>query len=215
MSQSTKTHPYESSPQKHHRHYTETRKPYLDFGAVRMAAYGRWDYIHRALGVQLQTTSYRKHTPCPACGGRDRFRVLPEYQETGSWFCGGGGNQRAGDGFALLNHAFNWDSYQQFAAVGELLGVAAPNAETRIALRQQAEKHEAMMQAKARQKDERRRLDTDLIDALRDFDDALECRQRAQQAVKPRFVEVMRDEVQAAKVLARRLIDSYAEVHHG
>ncbi|TXH72904.1 MAG: hypothetical protein E6Q85_06205 [Thiothrix sp.] len=201
--------------QKHQRHYTATRKPYLDFGAVRMAAYGRWDYIHRTLGVHLQTTSHRKHTPCPACGGRDRFRVLPEYQETGNWFCGGGGNQQTGDGFALLSHAFNWDSYQQFSAVGELLGVAAPNAETRMALRQQAEKYEAMMQAKVRQKDERRRLDVDLIDALRNFDETLEFRQRAQQAVKPQFVDVMRDEVQAAKVLARRLVESYAGVSHG
>jgi len=110
--------PLQSSPQKHHRHYSKTCKPYLDFGAVRMAARGRWEYIHRALGISLQTTSHRKHTPCPACGGRDRFRVLPEYQETGSWFCSGGGHQQTGDGFALLNHAFNWDAYQQFAASG-------------------------------------------------------------------------------------------------
>lgn len=207
--------PLQSSQSKHQRHYTATRKPYLDFGAVRMAARGRWEYIHRALGIALQTTSHRKHTPCPACGGRDRFRVLPEYQEMGSWFCSGGGSQQAGDGFALLNHAFNWDTYQQFAAVAELLGVASPDVEIRQALRYQAAQYEALMQAKARKKDERRRLDTDLIDTLRRFEDAFEFRQRAQQAVKPQFVEVMPDELQAAKVLMRCLVESYAGVSHG
>lgn len=207
--------PLQSSQNKHHRHYTETRKPYLDFGAVRVAAQGRWEYIHHALGIHLQTTSHRKHTPCPACGGRDRFRVLPKYQEAGRWFCSGGGHQQTGDGFALLNHAFNWDTYQQFAAVADLLGVASPDAETRQALRSQAAQYEAVMQTKVRKKDERRRLDTDLIDALRSFDDAFELRQHAQQATKPRLVEVMWDELQAAKVLALRLVESYAEVSHG
>lgn len=204
----------QSSHQKHHRHYTETRKPYLNFGAVRVAAQGRWEYIHNALGIHLQTTSHRKHTPCPACGGRDRFRVLPEYQEAGRWFCSGGGHQQTGDGFALLNHAFNWDTYQQFAAVADLLGVASPDAETRQALRSQAAQYEAVMQARVRKKDERRRLDTDLIDALRSFDDAFEFRQQSQQAVRPQFVEVMWDEVHAARVLARRLVESYAELSH-
>jgi len=36
-----------------------------------------------------------------------------------------------------------------------------------------------------------------------------------QQAVKPQFVEVMPEELQAAKVLARRLVESYAGVSHG
>ncbi|TXH76474.1 MAG: hypothetical protein E6Q85_03925 [Thiothrix sp.] len=207
--------PSQSSQNKHQRHYTKTFKPYLDFGAVRMAARGRWEFIHRAFGISLQTTPHRKHTPCPACGGKDRFRVLPEYSETGRWFCSGGGNQQTGDGFALLNHAFNWDTYQQFAAVADLLGIASPDAETRQALRHQAAQYEAMMQAKVRRKDERRRLDTDLIDALRVFEVAFEFRQRIQQAVKPQFVDVMPEELQAAKVLARCVVESYAGVSHG
>ena len=77
----------------------------ITFQQVTALASGRWERIHRALGVAPANTSHLKHTPCPCCGGRDRFRVTNRYAETGGWICSqGGGDTTGGDGFALLQH---------------------------------------------------------------------------------------------------------------
>jgi hypothetical protein len=63
----------------------------------------------------------------------------------------------------------------------------------------------------AKAKTERIRTDAALIDALRNFDDALEHRQRLQAALKPKLVELQADEIVAAQELVRCLITSYAQ----
>ncbi len=40
----------------------------LTFTQITSLAAGRWEQIHRALGVALSTTNHQKHTPCPGCG---------------------------------------------------------------------------------------------------------------------------------------------------
>ena len=77
----------------------------LKFSDIHNLASNNWERIHRALGVAPANTSHLKHTPCPCCGGRDRFRVTNRYAETGGWICSqGGGDTTGGDGFALLQH---------------------------------------------------------------------------------------------------------------
>ena len=77
----------------------------LKFADIHHMATGNWERIHRALGVAPANTSHLKHTACPCCGGRDRFRVTNRYAETGGWICSqGGGDVTCGDGFALLQH---------------------------------------------------------------------------------------------------------------
>ena len=97
----------------------------LGFSEVRHAAIGQWEQIHQALGITLRTTSHHKHTPCPACGGRDRFRVGKQYQEYGQWYCSGGGDAQYGDGFTLLCHAHGWTLAEALKAVKEYLGLDA------------------------------------------------------------------------------------------
>ena len=69
----------------------------LTFTQVTALAAGRWEQIHRSLGVALTTTSHQKHTPCPGCGGKDRFRVTKAYHDTGGFICGGSGDTTGGD----------------------------------------------------------------------------------------------------------------------
>src|SRR5690606_29343462 len=66
-------------------------------------ATGRWPAILAALGVDERILS-RKHSPCPVCGGRDRFRFT-DYQQRGMWICNQCGT---GDGFDLLQRIHGW-----------------------------------------------------------------------------------------------------------
>lgn len=71
----------------------------LNANVIREAARGRWrDTIYQVLGIVVRPDG--RHGPCPACGGRDRFRC-DDRNGSGSWYC----NQcdpHAGDGFALI-----------------------------------------------------------------------------------------------------------------
>lgn len=76
----------------------------IDFQSCKAAARGGWPAIWSALGVG-DLPRMGRHGPCPGCGGRDRFRLLPEDEDNGGWICGQGGDPTGGDGFALLVHA--------------------------------------------------------------------------------------------------------------
>ena len=95
----------------------------LTFTQVTALAAGRWEQIHRALGVALSTTSHQKHTPCPGCGGKDRFRVTKAYHDTGGFICGGSGDTTGGDGFALLQHVHGWTPGESLRAVARECGL--------------------------------------------------------------------------------------------
>ena len=101
----------------------------LTFTTVAALATGRWEQIHRALGVALQTTSHQKHTPCPGCGGKDRFRVTKAYHDTGGYICGGSGDTTGGDGFALLQHVHGWTPGESLRAVARECGLDVEAAE--------------------------------------------------------------------------------------
>lgn len=102
----------------------------LTFAQVTALAAGRWEQIHRALGVSLATTSHQKHTPCPGCGGKDRFRVTKAYHDTGGFICSQGGAETAGgDGFTLLQHAHGWTPGESLRAVACECGLDVEAAE--------------------------------------------------------------------------------------
>lgn len=104
-------------------------QPDEDVVAVAPLAAGRWEQIHRALGVSLATTSHQKHTPCPGCGGKDRFRVTKPYHDTGGFICSQGGETTGGDGFALLQHVHGWTPGESLRAVARECGLDAEAAE--------------------------------------------------------------------------------------
>ena len=101
----------------------------LTFAQVAALATGRWEQIHRALGVSLSTTSHQKHTPCPGCGGKDRFRVTKAYHDTGGFICSQGGETTGGDGFALLQHVHGWTPGESLRAVARECGLDVEAAE--------------------------------------------------------------------------------------
>jgi putative DNA primase/helicase len=50
-----------------------TKAPRFDVDALRDAATGQWPSILSRLGIEVPDGP-KKHGPCPACGGKDRFR---------------------------------------------------------------------------------------------------------------------------------------------
>ncbi len=95
----------------------------MSFQDVKIAAQGRWHEIHKALGIFVPSVKHVKHTPCPACGGKDRFRVGKDYHRTGQWFCSQGGGTTGGDGFGLIGHVLGIDKGEQLKAVANYLHV--------------------------------------------------------------------------------------------
>ncbi|EJJ1126596.1 toprim domain-containing protein [Escherichia coli] len=64
--------------------------------AVSGAAVGHWPHILSALGIKVPPAG--RHGACPACGGKDRFR-LDDKEGRGTWFCNQCGH---GDGLDLV-----------------------------------------------------------------------------------------------------------------
>ncbi|WP_051299949.1 primase-helicase zinc-binding domain-containing protein [Methylobacter luteus] len=71
--------------------------------SIAKSVVGKWPSILSALGID-QSFLKNKHGPCPACGGKDRFR-FDDKNGKGSYFCSGCG---AGDGFSLLQKVNGW-----------------------------------------------------------------------------------------------------------
>lgn len=65
---------------------------------------GKWPAILEQLGINAQHLVNR-HGPCPACGGKDRFR-FDNKGHRGAFYCNGCG---PGDGFELLQRVHGWD----------------------------------------------------------------------------------------------------------
>jgi phage/plasmid primase-like uncharacterized protein len=146
----------------------------VNFSIVRQAASGKWESIHRALGIQLVTVSPSKHTACQGCGGKDRFRVTGDYGNTGRWYCNGGGDTQSSDGFGLLSHVFGWTPSEALKAVADYLGLTKMDDSDRAKIRELAEKQSAKIaeitKAKRAEQDrtlELKNLAEDLIDAIK------------------------------------------------
>ena len=98
----------------------------LNLDALRATARGRWPQTLSTLGIDVPNHP-KKHGPCPACGGKDRFRFDDE-DGRGTWFC----NQcdpKAGDGFDLVQNVRRCEFLSAAQLVREALGGAciAPN----------------------------------------------------------------------------------------
>lgn len=79
---------------------------------------GRWRDVLIAAGIDEEFLT-GKHTPCPVCGGKDRFR-FDDKEGEGTWFC----NQcqpQAGDGFSLLQKKFGYNFGEILEEVEEIL----------------------------------------------------------------------------------------------
>jgi putative DNA primase/helicase len=90
------------------------------FIEVKQLAQGRWYGILVALGVPSESLTSR-HKPCPACGGKDRFR-FDDLKGHGTFYCSGGGSPTWGDGFELLKHIHGWSASEAKERVADYLG---------------------------------------------------------------------------------------------
>lgn len=81
-----------------------------------------WSAVLQQLGIDERFLN-GKHGPCPACGGKDRFRFAKGKPE-GRFFCSPGGNGcGAGDGFALLMRVHGWKFPEAVERVMTVLGM--------------------------------------------------------------------------------------------
>lgn len=97
---------------------------------IKAQARGRWLSILPALGGSdlLLTASKRngktyQHTPCPVCGGTDRFGLLPDVVDTGAAHCRNCGGFP--DGFDLLRKINGWSLPWALQQVAEYIGGGA------------------------------------------------------------------------------------------
>lgn len=79
-----------------------------------------WPKALEELGVAPEFLR-NTHGPCPACGGKDRYR-FDNKNRRGDFYCNGCG---AGDGFMLLQRVHGWDFRQALNAVAGYLGFEA------------------------------------------------------------------------------------------
>ncbi|MEH3466467.1 DUF927 domain-containing protein [Enterobacter roggenkampii] len=91
---------------------------------VTSAAAGRWPYVLAGLSIDVPDSS-RRHAPCPACGGTDRFRF--DDNGRGSFICNQCG---AGDGLDLIKRVNNCDTTEAARLAASVLGIDYRAAET-------------------------------------------------------------------------------------
>ncbi len=80
------------------------------------AAAGHWPQLLPARGISINATG--QHSPCPVCGGKDRFR-FDNQAGRGTWVCNQCG---AGDGLALVEKALDVNTKEAACRVAGLIG---------------------------------------------------------------------------------------------
>ena len=84
---------------------------------VTHTAAGQWQSVLSGLGIAVSDSPLR-HTPCPACGGTDRFRF--DDNGRGAHICNQCG---AGDGLDLIKKVNGCDTTEAAQLVAEVLGI--------------------------------------------------------------------------------------------
>lgn len=97
----------------------------IDISVVRQVAKGQWDRIFSRLAPALKQAQEHagKHIPCPVHGGKDAFRLFPDYSVNGACICNTCGSFR--DGFATLSWVNGWTFWESLEAVASELGLIA------------------------------------------------------------------------------------------
>lgn len=105
----------------------------LDVAVVREAARGHWDAIFCALAPMLKAAMQQpgKHVPCPVHGGKDGFRLFPDYADAGSCVCNTCGSFR--DGFETLEWLHGWGFAETLKRVSCVLGLQPRQGEEVVA----------------------------------------------------------------------------------
>ena len=126
---------------------------------VTSAAAGKWPNVLAGLSIDVPDSS-RRHAPCPACGGKDRFRF--DDNGRGSFICNQCG---AGDGLDLIKKVNNCDTTEAAQLAADVLGIDYRQTETdrkaasqrRGQLEADRQRHEQERQKQAAEDAEQRR----------------------------------------------------------
>jgi len=94
----------------------------VDFEQVKADCTGRWPGILAALGIDVSSNQW-KHTPCPSCGGRDRFR-FDNKDGTGSYICNQCG---AGNGVSLVMKVLGVEYKAAMETIAQVVGTVEPS----------------------------------------------------------------------------------------
>ena len=89
----------------------------MDIEKIKAESVGRWHGIFSALGIEV---GEGRHTACPVCGGKDRFR-FDDKDGRGTWYCNQCG---AGDGVKLVMDVLKCSFRDALVDVGRVVGVA-------------------------------------------------------------------------------------------
>lgn len=89
---------------------------------IKAAAHGNWQAIHAALGIPAHLINTRKHQPCPACGGKDRYRYT-DFQGNGGFICSQC-TSSGGSGFDLLMLVLGLNFNENVKEVAAVLGMS-------------------------------------------------------------------------------------------
>lgn len=92
----------------------------MDYETIKAEVIGRWPGIYQALGVKVRDDG--RHGPCPACGGKDRFRFDNKAGD-GTYYCSGCGS---GDGWSLLQKVLGCDFKEACNQVAQFVGQITP-----------------------------------------------------------------------------------------
>ena len=90
----------------------------LDASQIKARAQGSWPAILTGLGIEARYLRNR-HGPCPACGGKDRFR-FDDREGHGTFYCNQCGS---GDGFHLLERVYGWSFPETLQTAAHWLGM--------------------------------------------------------------------------------------------
>lgn len=115
---------------------------------VKAAAYGRWPEILQSLGVPAALLDKSKHQPCPACGGKDRFRFT-NHKQGGGFICNHC-SPDGGSGFDLLMLVYGYTFAEAVQAVKAVLGLAGGHVAPMVAKVKPAADHTAEEAARNR-----------------------------------------------------------------
>jgi hypothetical protein len=107
--------------------------PRYDLDLVKAAARGRWSDIIQRLGSVSGDLLDGRHHGCPKnCGsdggGKDRFRALDDFDDTGAVLCNQCFSHKNGDGFAALMWLTGEDFGRVIERVAKFVGVKAEKA---------------------------------------------------------------------------------------
>ncbi|PTS79739.1 RNA helicase [Aeromonas sp. HMWF036] len=119
------------------------------------AACGHWPDLLAAVGIDIPRRG--KHGPCPACGGKDRFR-LDDKAGRGTWICNQCGN---GDGLDLVGKVTGRQPKEAAELIAPLVGLSDggldPAAREQIHQQQQARAEQEHKQAEQQRRKAARR----------------------------------------------------------